>query len=54
MTSVGTGPTTSRLVLIRSSVCANSATRHNIYMYPYFVIAAIHHLCRPDFLCPTS
>ena len=24
-----------------------SATRHNIHMYPYFLFAAIHHLNRP-------
>ena len=32
----------------------NTATRHNIHMYPYFLFAAIHHLIIPDLLCPTS
>ena len=34
---------TSELILC-SSICVLSATRHNIYMYPYFLFAAIHHL----------
>ena len=36
------------------TICVHSATRHNVHMYPYFLFAAIHHLDRPDFLCPTS
>ena len=44
---------TSELILC-STICVLSATRHNIYMYPYFLFAAIHHLIVPDFLCPTS
>ena len=34
---------TSELILC-STICVPSATRHNIYMYPYFLFAAIHHL----------
>ena len=34
---------TSELILC-SIICVPSATRHNIYMYPYFLFAAIHHL----------
>ena len=34
---------TSELILC-STICAPSATRHNIHMYPYFRFAAIHHL----------
>ena len=26
-----------------STICVPSATRHNFYMYPYFLFAAIHH-----------
>ena len=33
---------TSELILC-STICVPSATRHNIYMYPYFLFAAIHH-----------
>ena len=29
------------------TVCVHSATRHNIYMYSYFLFAAIHHHNRP-------
>ena len=32
---------------IESTICVDSATRHNIHMYPYFLLAAIHHLNRP-------
>ena len=42
---------TSELILC-STICVHSATRHIIDMYPYFLFAAIHHV--PDFLCPTS
>ena len=34
---------TSELILC-STVCVPSATRHNIHMYPYFLFAAIYHL----------
>ena len=34
---------TSELILC-STLCVPSATRHNIHMYPYFLFAAIHHL----------
>ena len=34
---------TSKLILC-STICVSSATRHNIHMYPYFLFAAIHHL----------
>ena len=34
---------TSELILC-STICVPSATRHNIHMYPYFLFAAIHHL----------
>ena len=34
---------TSELILC-STICAPSATRHNIHTYPYFLFAAIHHL----------
>ena len=34
---------TSELILC-STICVLSATRHNIHMYPYFLFAAIHHL----------
>ena len=44
LTSVGIY--TSELILC-SHICVYSATRHNIYMYPYFLFAAIHHLNRP-------
>ena len=37
---------TSELILC-STICVHSATRHNIHMYPYFLVAAIHHLNRP-------
>ena len=37
---------TSELILC-STICVPSATRHNIHMYPYFLFAAIHHLNRP-------
>ena len=30
-------------------MCVHSATRHNIYIYPYFLFAVIHHLNRPHF-----
>ena len=33
---------TSELILC-STICVHSATRHNIHMYPYFLFAAIHH-----------
>ena len=34
---------TSELILC-STICVHSSTRHNIHMYPYFLFAAIHHL----------
>ena len=34
---------TSELILC-STICVPSATRHNLYMYPYFLFAAIRHL----------
>ena len=34
---------TSELILC-STICVPSATRHNIHMYPYFLFAGIHHL----------
>ena len=34
---------TSELILC-STICVPSATRHNIHLYPYFLFAAIHHL----------
>ena len=34
---------TSQLILC-STICVPSATRHNIHMYPYLLFAAIHHL----------
>ena len=34
---------TSELILC-STICVPSATRHNIHMYPYFLFVAIHHL----------
>ena len=34
---------TAELILC-STICVHSATRHNIHMYPYFLFAAIHHL----------
>ena len=34
---------TSELILC-STICVPSATRHNIHMYPYFLFPAIHHL----------
>ena len=38
---------TVELITLCSTICAHSATRHNIHMYPYFLFAAIHHLHRP-------
>ena len=38
---------TSELILC-STICVPSATRHNIHMYPHFLFAAIHHLNRPQ------
>ena len=34
---------TSELILC-STICVLSVMRHNIYMYPYFLFAVIHHL----------
>ena len=31
-------------LILCSTICVHSATRHNIHMYPYFLFAAIHHL----------
>ena len=31
-------------LILCSTFCVSSATRHNIHMYPYFLFAAIHHL----------
>ena len=58
LTSVGIEPTTSgglfmglsstiiynSELILCSTICVPSATRHNIHMYPYFLFAAIHHL----------
>ena len=50
-------------VIFCSTICVHSATRHNIriHMYPYFLLAAIHHLKssltfsdRPCSLCRQS
>ena len=43
MGSISTLIYTSELILC-STICVHSATRHNIHMYPYFLFAAIHHL----------
>ena len=51
--SVSPSKVNSELILC-STICVPSATRHNIHMYPYFLFAAIHHLkIVPDFLCAT-
>ena len=34
-------------LILCSTICVHSATRHKIHMYPYFLVAAIHHLNRP-------
>ena len=34
-------------LILCSTICVHSATRHNIHMYPYFLFATIHHLNRP-------
>ena len=56
LTSVGIEPTTSGLdstliytseLILCSTNCVHSATRHNIHMYPNFLFAAIRHLNRP-------
>ena len=39
-----TGNTNSGELILCSTICVPSATRHNIHMYPYFLFAAIHHL----------
>ena len=39
---------TSELILC-STICVPSATRHNIHMYPHFLFAAIHHLKRSKY-----
>ena len=31
-------------LILCSTICVPSATRHNIHIYPYFLFAAIHHL----------
>ena len=31
-------------LILCSTTCVPSATRHNIHMFPYFLFAAIHHL----------
>ena len=41
--STVTLPTELQLILC-STICVPSATRHNIHTYPYFLFAAIHHL----------
>ena len=43
MGSISTLIYTLELILC-STICVHSATRHNIHMYPYFLFAAIHHL----------
>ena len=30
-------------LILCSTICVPSATRHNIHMYPYFIFSAIHH-----------
>ena len=61
LTSVGIEPTTYAAqhsfvpllslrreeLILYSTICVHSVTRHNIHMYPYFLFAAIHHLNRP-------
>ena len=37
---------TSELILC-STICVPSVTRHNIHMYPYFLFGPIRHLTRP-------
>ena len=34
-------------LIVYSTICVHSATRHNIHMYPYFLFAAIRNLNRP-------
>ena len=34
-------------LILCSTICVHSATRHNIYMYRYFLLSAFHHLSRP-------
>ena len=59
LTSVGIEPTISGLdlpshstliytseLILCSTICVHSATRHNIHMYPYLLFAAIYHLNR--------
>ena len=43
MNNYSTIISTSELILC-STICVPSATRHNIHLYPYFLFAAIHHL----------
>ena len=45
--SKGNQGTTRGKEKICSTICVHSATRHNIYMYPYFLFAAIYHPNRP-------
>ena len=46
MASISTLIYSSEFILC-STICVPSATRHNIHMYPYFLLAAIHHFNRP-------
>ena len=34
-------------LIVCSTICVHSATRHNIHLYPYFLFPAIHHLNCP-------
>ena len=34
-------------LIVCSAICVDSATRHNIHTYSYFLFAAIRHLNRP-------
>ena len=34
-------------LILCTTICVHSDTRHNSHMYPYFLFAAIHHLNRP-------
>ena len=47
------GTTRSKEKIFLTSVGIEPTTSY-IHMYPYFLFAAIHHLNRPDFPCPTS
>ena len=38
------GRTFSVQLILSSTICVSSATRHNVRVCPYFLFAAIHHL----------